>query len=383
MKIVKRVSILTVILLSSSLLLLIAIVAALTASLQDRDDNFGIGEPIGEASVSAECERYRSLVEKYAEKYGMENFVEVIMAIMMQESGGRVPDVMQSSEYAGMAPNTIKNPEVSIDYGVQAVRDAMNTALCTHPSQIDLLKLALQGYNFGSGYVSWAIQNYGGYSSENAELFSEIMAKRYGWSQYGDPKYVDHVFQYYNTDGGKSMGGSGSSVSTNSISNKEAVDTIKMLSKSWPRNLSQDRKNVILKGASLIGKVTYSMGAGRDDPTDNPIVKDCSSFVAWAFQKAGFTDVPYASTTGTYISAENFRSIGSNRLQPGDIGLINYISEGGSNHVGIYMGVDTNGRAMWLHCTSHKSEGSSISNGPRISYYGAFTIFYQYTGFKS
>ena len=50
------------------------------------------------AQVSEDVLKYKDLVEKYAQKYGISHFVDVINAVMMAESGGRVPDVMQASE---------------------------------------------------------------------------------------------------------------------------------------------------------------------------------------------------------------------------------------------------------------------------------------------
>ena len=50
------------------------------------------------AWVSEDVLKYRNLVEKYAEKYGISNFTDVINAVMMAESGGRSADVMQASE---------------------------------------------------------------------------------------------------------------------------------------------------------------------------------------------------------------------------------------------------------------------------------------------
>ena len=40
------------------------------------------------------------------------------------------------------------------------------------------IKLALQGYNFGNGYIAWAQGNYGGYTAANAAEFSDMMAER-------------------------------------------------------------------------------------------------------------------------------------------------------------------------------------------------------------
>ena len=54
----------------------------------------------------------------------------------------------------------------------------------------------IQGYNYGNGYISWAIQKYGGYTEANAQEFSKIMQKKLGWSRYGNPKYVSAVFRY-------------------------------------------------------------------------------------------------------------------------------------------------------------------------------------------
>ena len=48
-----------------------------------------------------------------------------------------------------------------------------------------------------SGYISWAKNNYGGYSYANAVEFSAIQAERLGWDSYGDTQYVAHVLRYY------------------------------------------------------------------------------------------------------------------------------------------------------------------------------------------
>ena len=65
------------------------------------------------------------------------------------------------------------------------------------PVDMDRIKLALQGYNFGNGYIAWAKENYGGYTVANAAEFSDLMAQRMGWTGYGDKQYVPHVLRYY------------------------------------------------------------------------------------------------------------------------------------------------------------------------------------------
>ena len=59
------------------------------------------------------------------------------------------------------------------------------------------LKLSWQGYNYGNGYISWALEKFGGYSEANALQFSQEQAAAHGWSGYGDPEYVPHVMRYY------------------------------------------------------------------------------------------------------------------------------------------------------------------------------------------
>lgn len=48
------------------------------------------------------------------------------------------------------------------------------------PQDMDKLKLSLQGYNYGNGYISWAIRNHGGYSEANALQFSQEQAAAHG-----------------------------------------------------------------------------------------------------------------------------------------------------------------------------------------------------------
>ena len=79
--------------------------------------------------------------------------------------------------------------------------DKGRLAGCTSPQDMDKLKLSLQGYNYGNGYITWAIRKYGGYSAENALQFSNEQAASHGWSAYGDPEYVPHVLRYYSSGG--------------------------------------------------------------------------------------------------------------------------------------------------------------------------------------
>lgn len=152
--------------------------------------------------LSQEVLGYTPVIQRYAEEYGIPEYVQVIQAIMMQESGGRGPDPMQASECPyntryPHGPNSITDPEYSIQAGIQNFAACVREAGCMSPQDMDKLKLSLQGYNYGNGYISWAKRNYGGYSEANARLFSQQQAASHGWSGYGDPEYVPHVLRYY------------------------------------------------------------------------------------------------------------------------------------------------------------------------------------------
>ena len=152
--------------------------------------------------LSAEVEAYEPAIRKYAKQYGIPDYVLLIQAVMMQESGGRGNDPMQASEcgYNTQYPRTpggITAPEYSIAVSIQNLADCLQTAGAESPIDLEHIQLALQGYNFGSGYITWALQKYGEYSRANAIEFSMKMAEQMGWNSYGDKQYVPHVLRYY------------------------------------------------------------------------------------------------------------------------------------------------------------------------------------------
>lgn len=152
--------------------------------------------------ISEEVKAYEPIIQQYAREHGIGDYVLLIQAVMMQESGGRGTDPMQCSECSfntlyPHAPGSITDPEYSINVGIQNLADCLAVAQCESPMDMDAIKLALQGYNYGQGYITWAMNKYGEYSKANAVEFSINAAERYGWSSYGDMNYVPHVLRYY------------------------------------------------------------------------------------------------------------------------------------------------------------------------------------------
>ncbi|RLL42806.1 lysozyme family protein [Oceanobacillus piezotolerans] len=164
-------------------------------------------EPENYPKVTNEVENYRSTVEKYAKEYGVSGHVDILLAMMMQESGGRGSDPMQSSEsYCGEI-GCIQDPELSIKQGVYYFSEVLNDANGD-------LKLAIQSYNFGRGFIDFVLEETGSYSQEIAIDFSQQMyenapdksiytclreeAKKYN-ACYGDIYYVNSVLDYSRT----------------------------------------------------------------------------------------------------------------------------------------------------------------------------------------
>ena len=152
--------------------------------------------------VSEEVKAYEPLIQKYANEHGVGEYTLLIQAVMMQESGGRGSDPMQCSEcpFNTLYPNSpgsITDPEYSINVGIQNLADCLQIAECESPLDIEAIKLALQGYNYGQGYITWAMNKYGGYSKANAIEFSIKTAEQLGWERYGNMDYVPLVLQYY------------------------------------------------------------------------------------------------------------------------------------------------------------------------------------------
>lgn len=168
----------------------------------------GVGEYTG---TNQNVLRYKSMVTELAGKYGMQDFVGLILAVMDQESGGQGLDPMQASE-GGFntryphSPGAIQDPAYSIECGIQELKQVLQYAASADgktyspngplpsPADINKISLALQGYNFGPGWFSYAN---GTYSQEKAQAFSTMMANKMGWRRYGDPLYVPHVLEHY------------------------------------------------------------------------------------------------------------------------------------------------------------------------------------------
>ena len=287
-----------------------------------------LGNSQSSEALSAEVLAHTPAIQKYASEFGIPEYVPAIQAIMMQESGGRGTDPMQASEcpYNTQYPNTpgaIQDADYSIKVGIQYYADCVREAGCESPQDMDKLKLSWQGYNYGNGYISWALEKFGGYSEANALQFSQEQAAAHGWSGYGDPEYVPHVMRYYSGGG-------------------------------WFTGLFGNRQLVTIAKSQLGnegGEKFWSWWGFTERQ------EWCACFVSWCADQAGLIQkeaVPKFSvcTDGVaWFQAKGKWQSGGSVPTPGTIIFFDWDHDGASDHVGIVESCDGT--------TVHTIEGNS------------------------
>ena len=261
--------------------------------------------------VSEEVEAYTPIIRVYANQYGIGEYVELIKAIMMQESGGQGFDPMQASESGyntryPRTPNAITDPEYSINVGVQTIADSLRQADVESPVDMEKIKLALQGYNFGNGFIPWARENYGGYSAIAAIEFSNYMAAQLGWSGYGDKQYPAHVLRYY------------------------------PFGRAFTAEGNQAIVEIALTQVGNVGGEPYWSWWGLSER-----VEWCAMFVSWCADQAGLIDAgAFPKFENCVWGANWFKdnagwADGSAEPSPGDIIFFDWEPDGRPDHVGI------------------------------------------------
>lgn len=219
----------TVVILGSVISSLAAVLSGGGEEEQNNTDNEFVYE---NSPLSPTVLALKDEIEKELKKYGKEKYVYLVLALVQQESGGNGEDIFQCSESLGKAPNSIDR-KTSIEHGVKVICNLLNheKIKVSSPQDLEHIKIALQAYNFGSGYITYIndtsgfgrdttkeqVQNIGKWTQSNALAYQKKMSaqlnggvakKRTGSSAdilgpyaYGDAYYVSHVLRYYSADG--------------------------------------------------------------------------------------------------------------------------------------------------------------------------------------
>lgn len=291
-----------------ALIVMVGLLIGMTTSKQQPNEN--IDSPFGTANVPPRIAQWKELVSEYTTKYGIPEYTDFLLALMYQELGNsQTLDIMQSSESAGLPPNSIQDPVMSVNLGVQHFKSVLEQG---QKAGVDFATV-IQSYNFGGGYISFIASNGGKHSVELAKKFSLSKAtiQRSSCSDwrapycYGDYTYVQKVM--------KNLIPLGISVGSGNIS---------------PLG-EQTFKAIISEAQKYIGWPYMWSGASPNTGFD------CSGFTQWTFAKAGIK-LPRTAQEQYDVSSK----IPPEEAQPGDFVFYTgtYETDQYITHIGIYMG---------------------------------------------
>lgn len=150
-------------------LLIVIVVGAATVIVGNGSTDY---ETIN-SGLSEEVEAYRSTVEKYAEEYEIDGYVDHLLCVMQVSTSGVGTDVMNAAEFEFNTEypkqrGMITDPEYSIKCGVQEFKKLLELVGVNNPSDTDKLLIVYQAYHIDRGYINYCG---GTYSSENAEAY--------------------------------------------------------------------------------------------------------------------------------------------------------------------------------------------------------------------
>lgn len=173
---------------------------------EEESSHSALGMEYGGVNVSEDVLMHRPVLEHYAQEYGIEDYMPILLAIIQVESGGTAEDVMQSSESLGLPPNSLSTEE-SIEQGTTYFAQLLQSV---EEQDLDV-ETAIQAYNFGGGFIDYVAEQSKDYSFELAESFARKQANGHrvpysnpiavelngGWRyNYGNMFYLSLIFQY-------------------------------------------------------------------------------------------------------------------------------------------------------------------------------------------
>jgi hypothetical protein len=118
--------------------------------------------------------QYKHALQSELHKYRLEQYTDVLLAVMYQESQGKGGDPMQASESAGLPPNAIQDPERSIRQGVRHFKEVLAYG---QERKVDF-PTVVQAYNMGEGYIDFVAEHGKKHSESLAKRFSSVQVKK-------------------------------------------------------------------------------------------------------------------------------------------------------------------------------------------------------------
>lgn len=144
---------------------------------------------------------------------------------------------------------------------------------------------------------------------------------------------------------------------------------IRAMLAAMPKDISERRRAVVEKAYSLLGKVNYFWGGkssaigwdsrwgtptrvtapgSRSTGTVRPYGLDCSGFVDWVFNNSLGYVIGHGG--GAASQHDYCKPISWSEAQPGDL-----VFYPGDTHVGVFVGKNSNGNPLIIHCASSQN----------------------------
>lgn len=144
---------------------------------------------------------------------------------------------------------------------------------------------------------------------------------------------------------------------------------IRAMLAAMPKDISERRRAVVEKAYSLLGKVNYFWGGkssaigwdsrwgkptrvtaagSRTTGTIRPYGLDCSGFVDWVFNNSLGYVIGHGG--GAASQHDHCKPISWSEAQPGDL-----VFYPGDTHVGVFVGKDSSGDPLIIHCASSQN----------------------------
>lgn len=259
----------------------------------------------GGENLSPEVLELLPLVEKYAKEFHIEQYINYLLAIIQVESGGTLPDVMQSSESAGLPPNTL-DIEASIKQGCKYFAALLASAEARGCD----IHTVIQSYNYGGGYINYIAASGKKHTYNLAVSFAKTKSrnvrvsyphpiaveKNGGWRyKYGNMFYVEIINQYL-------------PAARFDDSTVQAIITEALKYQGW----------------------RYVYGGSNPNTSF-----DCSGLTQWCFRKAGIS-LPRTAQEQYEVT----QHLSLSQAEPGDLVFFHSTYHSGNyvTHVAIYVG---------------------------------------------
>lgn len=285
-------------------------------------------------NINVKVLQYKAEIEKWTAKekngyYDLSPYENVILALMMTESGGNGNDPMQASECGkntrySHKPNSIADPKYSIECGVKNFADAMSRATSQGLTGSDALYAAIDGYNKGFGVISKHAE-VGHCSLETSckfcydHRFSD-QKKSYSTAATLKSQYNLKANNYW--DGGSWRWNYGNMFYVYKVLSylKISDDTV----------IPYDGT----LGSMIAAEAQKKIGCRYWYGEEGPDYFDCSGLVYWCCKQAGMSITREGANTYSKMG----KAIAYKDLKPGDVVTFDWDNDNKAEHIGIYIG---------------------------------------------